>query len=256
MATFGRIEEYSESENWSQYIERLGCYFEANLLSQTKPVEKTFEELSKLVQDCLNPEPSEVIQCYKFHSKVHSHGQSVSEFVAELWEWSEKCKFGDQLEDMLRDRLVCGVADPVIQKRLLQKKTLQFKEGFELAQALEAAAKNTADLQGSTIHKLGQQGSQPKPWQGNNQRKSAQKGTSDECYRCGGSHQPSGCPFKSSKFYNCGLVGHIKTKCRGKAARMHNHGKKYITLNMQKHSVRVNLTTRRRNIDCLLAQTG
>ena len=127
------------------------------MLSPTKPDEKTFEELSKLVQDHLNPEPSEVIQPYKFHSKVRSHGKSVLEFVAELRELSEKCKFGDQLEDMLRDRLVCGVADPVIQKRLLQEKTLQFKKAFELAQALEAAAKNTADLQGSTIHKLGQQ---------------------------------------------------------------------------------------------------
>ena len=171
-------------------------------------------------------------------------------------------QFGDQLEDMLRDRLVCGVADPVIQKRILQEKTLQFKKAFELAQAFEATAKNTADLQGSTIHKLGQQGFSPKPWQGNNQKKSAQKGTSDECYRCGGSHQPSGCPFKSSKCYNCGLVGHIKissqnveSRKREKAARMHNHRKKYITLNTQKHSVRVNLTTRRRNIDCLLAQT-
>ena len=75
MATFGRIEEYTESENWSQYIERLGYYFEANsiteaekkrsifltvcgskcyglirnLLSPTKPDEKTFEELSKFI---------------------------------------------------------------------------------------------------------------------------------------------------------------------------------------------------------------
>ena len=230
------------------------------MLSPTKPDEKTFEELSKLVQDHLNPEPSEVIQRYKFHSKVCSHGQSLSEFVAELRELSEKCKLDDQLEDMLTDRLVCGVADPVIQKRLLQKKTLQFKKAFELAQALEVAAKNTADLQGSIIHKLGQQGSQNKPLQGNNQRKLAQKGTSDECYRCGGSHQPSGCPFKSSKCYNCHLVGHIKTKCRkpkkGKVTRMHNHRRKYMILNTQKHSVRVNLTTRRRNIDCLLAQTG
>ena len=192
MATFGRIEEYSESENWSQYIERLRYYFEANsitetekkrsifltvygskcyglirnLLSPTKPDEKTFEELNKLVQDHLNPEPSEVIQCYKFHTKVHSHGQSVSEFVAELRELSEKCKFGDQLEDMLRDRLVCGVDDPVIQKRLLQEKTLQFKKAFELAQALEAAAKNTADLQGCTIHKLGHKVLDPNPGKG------------------------------------------------------------------------------------------
>ena len=105
---------------------------------------------------------------------------------------------------MLRDNLV---ADPVIQKKLLQENTLQFKKAFELAQALEAAAKNTTDLQGSTIHKLGQQGSQPKPSQANNQKKSAQKGSSNDCYRCGGNYQPSGCPFKSSKCYNCGLVG-------------------------------------------------
>ena len=113
----------------------------------------------------------------KFPSKVCSHGQSASEFAVELWVLSEKCKFSDQFEDMLRNCLVCGVADPVIQNLL-------FKKDFELAQALEVAAKNTADLQGSTIHKLGQQGSQPKSWQGNNQWKPAQNGTSDECYRC------------------------------------------------------------------------
>ena len=64
--------------------------FIRNLLSPTQYDEKTFEDLSKLVQDHLNPEPSEVIQCYKFHSKVHSHGQSVSEFVTKLQELSEK----------------------------------------------------------------------------------------------------------------------------------------------------------------------
>ena len=30
MATFGEIEEFSDSDDWGQYIERLENYFEAN----------------------------------------------------------------------------------------------------------------------------------------------------------------------------------------------------------------------------------
>jgi len=30
MATYGRIAKYSKSEDWTQYEERLKCYFEAN----------------------------------------------------------------------------------------------------------------------------------------------------------------------------------------------------------------------------------
>ena len=42
MATFGRIEEYSESENWSQYIERLGYYFEANSITEAEKKRSIF----------------------------------------------------------------------------------------------------------------------------------------------------------------------------------------------------------------------
>ena len=42
MATLGRIEEYSESENWSQYIERLGYYFEANSITEAEKRDQYF----------------------------------------------------------------------------------------------------------------------------------------------------------------------------------------------------------------------
>ena len=53
-----------------------------------------------------------------------SHGQSLPEFVAELRESSEKGKFGDQLEHMLRDHLVCEVADPVNTEDIPSRKNL------------------------------------------------------------------------------------------------------------------------------------
>ena len=42
---------------------------------------------------------------------------------------------------MLCDRLVCGVKEPKIQRRLLAEPTLSFDKAFELALALESADK-------------------------------------------------------------------------------------------------------------------
>ena len=47
---------------------------------------------------------------------------------------------------MLRDRLVCGIKDSRVQRRLLSETDLTFKKAFELAQASEVAEKNARDL--------------------------------------------------------------------------------------------------------------
>ena len=59
--------------------------------------------------------------------------------------------FRDQWEDMIRDRLVCGVNDERIQRRLLAGSLLDFIKALELATAMEIADKNTRDLQQSNL---------------------------------------------------------------------------------------------------------
>ena len=51
---------------------------------------------------------------------------------------------------MLRDRLVCGVEEAKIQRRLLAEPDLTFDKAFELAIAAESADKNAKDLQQPT----------------------------------------------------------------------------------------------------------
>ena len=48
---------------------------------------------------------------------------------------------------MLRDRLVCGVRDPQLQKRLLAERQLTFSKALELAQAFESAESSSRDIQ-------------------------------------------------------------------------------------------------------------
>ena len=65
--------------------------------------------------------------------------ESVAAYLAELKTLSEHCSFGDSLDDMLRDRIVCGIQDQRAQRRLLAEPDLTLKRVFEVAQAIESA---------------------------------------------------------------------------------------------------------------------
>lgn len=100
----------------------------------------------QILQDYWQPKPSEIVQRFNFHSRVQKQGESVADYVAELHQLSEHCGFQD-LENMLRDRLVCGVRDARIQKKLLAETGLTFKKAFDTAQAVETAEQQAKELQ-------------------------------------------------------------------------------------------------------------
>ena len=113
-------------------------------------------DVVKLVQGHHNPEPSATVQRFKFHSRCRQLGETVSTYVAELRCIAEHCKFNN-LESMLCDRLVCGIQDPRIQWRLLAEAKLEFKQAFELAQAMECAdhdAKTLINNSSTPVHTI------------------------------------------------------------------------------------------------------
>ncbi|KAJ8033913.1 hypothetical protein HOLleu_24295 [Holothuria leucospilota] len=81
------------------------------LLSPATPRDKTFTELVKLVKEHECPKPSPIVQRFKFNSRKQKESETVAEFVADLRRIAEYCEYGDKLEEMLRDCIVCGVKD-------------------------------------------------------------------------------------------------------------------------------------------------
>ena len=172
-ALLGKAEEFdSAKEEWSQYVERLGYFFVANgitaadkkravllavvgpatytvlrnLISPTKPGEVSYSDIVKTLTDHFSPAPSEIVQRFKFNCRARKPGESVATYVAELRAIAEFCNFGGTLEDMLRDRLVCGINDSAIQRRLLAEPKLTFKKALDLSRGLETAARNVEEL--------------------------------------------------------------------------------------------------------------
>ena len=60
--------------------------------------------------------------------------ESVSTFIVELRKLSEFRNFRDMLDDMLCNRLVCGINHPGIQKRLLSESDLTLEKALEISQ--------------------------------------------------------------------------------------------------------------------------
>ena len=176
-AVFGKVREFDVArEEWPQYVERLGHFFEANriedegkktsifltmvgptvfklipnLASPVKPGDKSYGDSVKLLTEHYRPTPSETFQRFKFHSRSNKPGESVANFVAELRALAEFCNFGSSLEAMLWDQIVCSISDGAIQCRLLGEVPLSVEKALQLAQGMETAARNVKELQGGT----------------------------------------------------------------------------------------------------------
>ena len=90
-------------------------------------MEKTYDDIIEMLKTHINPKLSPIIQTFKFNTRDYLAGESLANYVAEHRVLGEYCMlFWDNhiIEDMIRDRLVCGINDHGIQRRLLQEGNL------------------------------------------------------------------------------------------------------------------------------------
>ena len=81
--------------------------------------------MAKLVHEHFKPKPSVIVERFKFNSRDQQQGETISVSLGELRRLSENCEFGATLDEMLRDRLVCGASNDKIQRRLLAEPNLK-----------------------------------------------------------------------------------------------------------------------------------
>ena len=135
-SNFGILCAYdSNKEDWQSYIERLELFFTINdvndaekkrailltscgietyqlfkgLTAPAKPVEMTFNKLVILMTNHENPKRNPIAERSQFNMHNRKAGETVSQYMTELCRLSQYCEYGNSLDNMLRDGLVCGI---------------------------------------------------------------------------------------------------------------------------------------------------
>ena len=188
-----------------------------NLLLPAGPRDKTLAKLKNTLRVHLKSKPLMIAERLKFYRITQREGESVAEFIVALKELLMHCDFGTFLNEALRDLLICGLAREATQKRLLTEAELTFKKACEIVQAMEMADKNASKLK-SEETKLGINVLKKSPEESKGNPNRRHQTSERNCYRCGRSHSPTSCRFKTEKCRKCGKIGHIKRKCHTKNA--------------------------------------
>ncbi|XP_070519751.1 uncharacterized protein [Cardiocondyla obscurior] len=268
-------------DDWETYIERLEMYFLANdvsnekkvavlltkisldtyklirdLCAPVKPNSKSFNKLSKLVQDHLNSKSSEIMEKSKFYLAQQTLTESIADFSARLKSLAITCNFGD-IKTALRDQLVCGLRDQAIKKALFREENLTYDIAYKIATAMESAEQNAASTskvpiapdatslnvirssryrgtfiknKGFSGERNGQQNRanvkknmQIKYDRNSKTVKSSAQSTSTKCFCCGKlNHWAKDC-FHLHYYCNiCKRRGHLASMCRSSPTTIHN----------------------------------
>ena len=242
--TLGRVEDFDgNKDDWQQYVERLEHFFVANgidgaekkravflsvigpstyktlrnLLYPDKPGDKSYASLVDTLSKHFKPAPSEIVERFRFNSRTRRPGESIATFVAELRALAEFCNFGDTLEVMLRDRIICGINDDAIQRRLLSDPKLDYAKAVETALNMETAAQSMKTLK-DKAGGFATGGDSPAQPQVNKMTTTPSKSSKSvpTCYRCGiRGHAVSTCRVdKNIICHYCQKKGHIQRACK------------------------------------------
>ncbi|KAJ8023536.1 hypothetical protein HOLleu_36002 [Holothuria leucospilota] len=69
-----------------------------------------------------------IFERYKFHNCDQAISETFDEYIVKLRNLAKTCDFGPLKEEMIRDRIVCGITSRAVRKKLLQTADLDLEK--------------------------------------------------------------------------------------------------------------------------------
>ena len=126
---------------------------------------KSVAELQKLLRDYLRPTHYEATKRARFHNLSRRSDETQRGFLLRIQRQAAKCNFGTDLQTQMRDRIVAGVNDSELQKRLLMIKKLTFDKAKEILETADAIRQDVDQSSATVLYNRPQAKSGKPSWQ-------------------------------------------------------------------------------------------
>ncbi|XP_055596387.1 uncharacterized protein LOC129746630 [Uranotaenia lowii] len=179
MAMFGTIDPYVPGTSFSNYIERLEYFFSCNNVAENKKKDlflsfcgmvvfdeikllfpavdlKTleYEEIAKKLKERYDKKDSELHAYCRFINRKQGPNESNENFILAVKLLAEACEFDGYRDRAIRNKLVMGVQDKDLRKRLLNEENLTLKTTERMLKNSERSFDNERFMEVENINSV------------------------------------------------------------------------------------------------------
>ena len=194
--------------------------------------ENDYETVLEKFDEYFIPKRNTIHERACFYQRQQKPGEMAETFIRALHELSENCEFGDKKNEHIRDRLVVGIRDKDLSRKLqltsdltLEKAVLMVRQAEEVAQQITQQEQQASlAVQAVEQKRFVKKGGKPQRERSEGQRHGYQG--ESKCNRCGKEKHRNAakCPATDSECRKCGKKGHWERKCFTKTVREVNQG--------------------------------
>lgn len=181
----------------------------------------TFQELVSAFNTYYNTRKNVIIDRAKFNKRNQRQGEPIEEFIQDLHKLASECNFGALKDELIRDRIVVGVADDALSDELQSKAELTLEIAMQLSRQSEARKESRPFIRGdSSVDYMAQNKSK------NMKMTYRPQHNKETCGYCGHEpHRREKCPAKRTVCSKCNKVGHYQAVCRSSFPKRNFHNK-------------------------------
>ncbi|KAE8288384.1 hypothetical protein D5F01_LYC12253 [Larimichthys crocea] len=149
-------------------------------------------------------------------------------FIRALYELSENCDFGETKSEHIRDRLVVGIRDKGLSRRLQLMSDLKLETAVQMVRQAEDVAQQISQQERQTtlnVHEVSHRHAARRGGRQHARKRTdgAEQARSEDsrCRKCGKERHkiPAKCPALDSECRKCGKRSHWERKCFSKSVR-------------------------------------
>ena len=179
-------------------------------LNLTDANRKKFDEVSSAFTEHFTTKTNVIFERAKFNQRKQEEGETVERFVTELHRLAESCNFGPLREELMRDRLVVGLADATLSEKLQLDSQLTLKKAIDRARHYENVKRQQSELRNNftqpkeeKVEAVKAKFGKPKAFKAK-RSDATTRSSANNCPRCGkGNHSKQMCPAREAKCHKC-----------------------------------------------------